>query len=182
MSDSAIRMIAKQKPLVLLNRQISETSCIVTDNARGTRQAVEHLRMLGHDTITYLAGPVASWAEGMRWRALREATQERDLRVRRVDPHDDPPCAPATRPPPDRRRRRDGRARLPTRSRSASSGPQAARRARAGVSVVGSTTCCSPRRGPGATARRAHAAGALGVGNVLAWPRGGSSGGTCVLR
>ena len=46
--------------------------------------------MLGHDTITYLAGPEASWAEGMRWRALREATQEWELRVRRIDPHDDP--------------------------------------------------------------------------------------------
>ena len=90
MSDSAIRMIAKQKPLVLLNRQISETSCIVADNPRGIRRAVEHLGMLGHDTITYVAGPEASWAEGMRWRALREAAHELELRVRRVDPHDDP--------------------------------------------------------------------------------------------
>ena len=90
MSDSAIRMIAKQKPLVLLNRQISETSCIVTDNQRGVRRAVEHLGMLGHDTITYLAGPEASWAEGTRWRALREATHELELRVRRIDPHDTP--------------------------------------------------------------------------------------------
>jgi DNA-binding LacI/PurR family transcriptional regulator len=90
MSDSGIRMIAKQKPLVLLNRQMPDTSCIVTDNARGVRQAVEHLAGLGHDTITYVAGPSASWPEGMRWRALREAAQERDLRVRRVDPHDVP--------------------------------------------------------------------------------------------
>ncbi len=90
MSDSAIRMIAKQKPLVLLNRQISETSCIVADDPRGIRRAAEHLGALGHDTITYLAGPEASWAEGMRWRALREAAQELELRVRRVDPHDDP--------------------------------------------------------------------------------------------
>ena len=46
--------------------------------------------MLGHDTITYLAGPEASWAEGIRWRALREAAYELELRVRRIDPHDDP--------------------------------------------------------------------------------------------
>ena len=90
MSDSAIRMIAKQKPLVLLNRQITETSCIVTDNPRGVRQAVEHLGTLGHDTITYLAGPEASWAEGIRWRALREAAHELELRVRRIDPRGDP--------------------------------------------------------------------------------------------
>jgi LacI family transcriptional regulator len=83
-------MIAKQKPLVLLNRQISETSCIVADNPRGIRRAAEHLGMLGHETITYLAGPEASWAEGIRWRALREAVYELELRVRRVDPHDVP--------------------------------------------------------------------------------------------
>src|SRR5918994_4977481 len=64
MSDSAIRMIAKQKPLVLLNRQITETSCIVGDNPRGVRRAVEHLASLGHTTITYVAGPAASCAEG----------------------------------------------------------------------------------------------------------------------
>jgi len=90
MSDSSIRMIAKQKPLVLLNRQITETSCIVVDNPRGVRRAVEHLGALGHGTITYLAGPEASWAEGMRWRALREAAHDLELRVRRIDPHDDP--------------------------------------------------------------------------------------------
>jgi DNA-binding LacI/PurR family transcriptional regulator len=59
MSDSSIRMIAKQKPLVLLNRQITETSCIVADNPRGVRRAVEHLGTLGHTTITYVAGPAA---------------------------------------------------------------------------------------------------------------------------
>jgi LacI family transcriptional regulator len=90
MSDSAIRVIAKQKPLVLLNRQITETSCIVPDNARGVRRAVEHLGALGHDTITYVAGPAASWAEGVRWRALREAGHELELRVRRIDPQDAP--------------------------------------------------------------------------------------------
>jgi LacI family transcriptional regulator len=90
MSDSAIRMIAKQKPLVLMNRQLPEISCIVSDNPRGARQAAEHLGALGHDTITYLAGPESSWAEGVRWRALREAAQELELRVRRIDPQDSP--------------------------------------------------------------------------------------------
>jgi LacI family transcriptional regulator len=90
MSDSAIRMIAKQKPLVLLNRQIAETSCIIPDTPRGARRAVEHLGELGHTAITYVAGPAASWAEGVRWRALREATHELELRVRRIDPRGDP--------------------------------------------------------------------------------------------
>ena len=90
MSDSAIRMIARQKPLVLLNRQISETSCIVPDNEHGVRCAAEHLAVLGHDTLTYVAGPEASWAEGVRWRALRTAGHDLTMRLHRIDPQDAP--------------------------------------------------------------------------------------------
>ena len=113
------------------------------------RRAVEHLGMLGHDTITYVAGPEASWAEGMRWRALREAAHELELRVRRIDPHDDPTMRTGhARRAPDRRRRRDGRARLQRRAGDRRhQGPQAARRARCPATSAssGSTTCCSPR-------------------------------------
>src|SRR5436309_6443103 len=52
MSDSAIRVIAKQKPMVLLNRRLPDISCIVADQALGIRRAAEHFRTLGHDTIT----------------------------------------------------------------------------------------------------------------------------------
>jgi LacI family transcriptional regulator len=90
MSDSAIRMIAKQKPMIVLNRRITEVPCVITDNPRGARRAVEHLAELGHDTITYVAGPETSWADGVRWQALREAAYELDLRVRRVGPCNTP--------------------------------------------------------------------------------------------
>ncbi len=90
MSDSAIRMIAKQKPMIVLNRRIPEVPCVITDNPRGARRAVEHLAELGHDTITYVAGPETSWADGVRWQALREAAYELELRVRRVGPCNTP--------------------------------------------------------------------------------------------
>lgn len=86
MSDSAIRMMSKQKPVVVLNRAIADVPCVVTDNARGARRIVEHLGELGHDRITYVAGPEASWADGMRWRSLREAAVELELKVRRIGP------------------------------------------------------------------------------------------------
>ncbi|MBL7497354.1 LacI family DNA-binding transcriptional regulator [Frankia sp. CNm7] len=86
MSDSAIRMISKQKPVVVLNRAVVDVPCVVTDNARGARLALEHLGALGHDHVTYVAGPEASWADGMRWRSLREAAAELSLRVRRIGP------------------------------------------------------------------------------------------------
>ena len=69
-------MLAKQRPMVVLNRSRHRRSrASITDNARGMRRAVEHLAELGHEAITYVAGPEASWADGMRWRALREAAR-----------------------------------------------------------------------------------------------------------
>ena len=90
MSDQAIRMMAKQKPVIVLNRRLPEVPSILVDNARGVRRAVEHLTELGHDSITYVAGPESSWTDGMRWQALREAADELDIRVRRVGPCNSP--------------------------------------------------------------------------------------------
>jgi DNA-binding LacI/PurR family transcriptional regulator len=88
MSDSAVRMMAKQKPLVLLNRIIPEAACVVSDSARGIHQAAEHLRALGHERIHYVAGPEASWSDGVRWQALRAAGADLDLDVRRIGPNE----------------------------------------------------------------------------------------------
>jgi LacI family repressor for deo operon, udp, cdd, tsx, nupC, and nupG len=86
MSDSTLQIIAKQRPMVVLNRHLVGVPSVVTDNARGMRRAVEHLGELGHQHITYVAGPEASWVDGMRWRALREAAHELHLHTRRVGP------------------------------------------------------------------------------------------------
>ena len=86
-SDSALRMAAKQRPTVILNRAVTDIPSVVIDNPRGMRRLAEHLGALGHTTLTYLAGPEASWADGMRWRSLREAALELDLRVRRLGPY-----------------------------------------------------------------------------------------------
>ncbi|WP_433132970.1 LacI family DNA-binding transcriptional regulator [Micromonospora sp. CA-240977] len=86
MSDSAIRMFAKQRPVVVLNRAIADVPCVVTDNPRGVRRAVEHLGELGHDHITYVAGPEASWPNGIRWRSLLEAGMELEIKVRQIGP------------------------------------------------------------------------------------------------
>ena len=86
MSDAVIRGMAKQRPVVLLNRSVGEVTSIMSDNVQATKKAVEHLVELGHSSICYLAGPDASWADGMRWRGLREASVELDLHVRRLGP------------------------------------------------------------------------------------------------
>lgn len=86
MSDAAIRQMAKQKPTMVMNRAVADVSSVVTDNARGIRRAAEHLGELGHAEILYLSGPEASWADGMRWRSLREAGMELEMRIRRIGP------------------------------------------------------------------------------------------------
>ncbi|MET0425570.1 MAG: LacI family DNA-binding transcriptional regulator [Actinoplanes sp.] len=93
MSDSALRTIAKQKAVVLLNRTIPEVSCLIPDNPLGVRRAAEHLRGLGHDALVYVAGPAESWSEGVRWRALQDTAASLGLDVRRLGPN--PPTVPA---------------------------------------------------------------------------------------
>lgn len=86
MSDSSLRSIAKQRPMVILNRDLTGIPSVITDNARGMRRAVEHLGELGHQQITYVSGPESSWVDGMRWRAVREAGHELSLHSRRAGP------------------------------------------------------------------------------------------------
>ena len=87
MSDSAIRMTAKQRPMIVLNRAVADVPSLVTDNPHGARRAAEHFAGLGHSAITYVAGPEASWADGIRWRSLREAAADHGLQTRRVGPY-----------------------------------------------------------------------------------------------
>ncbi|MFB9319949.1 LacI family DNA-binding transcriptional regulator [Cryptosporangium minutisporangium] len=87
MPDSSIRTIAKQRPVVLLNRALVDVPCVVTDNPGGARHAAAHLAELGHERVTYLAGPEASWVDGMRWRTLRENAPLLGLHARRLGPY-----------------------------------------------------------------------------------------------
>jgi LacI family transcriptional regulator len=86
LSDSAIRLVAKTAPLVVLNRLVDQVPSVASDNVRAVKKAVEHLVEAGHRSLSYLAGPDASWANGMRWRGLLEAAHELDIKVRRIGP------------------------------------------------------------------------------------------------
>jgi LacI family transcriptional regulator len=85
-SDTAVRMAAKQKPLMQLNRIIAGVPCLLADNSAGIRMAAEHLAELGHRSITYVAGPEHSWADGIRWHAVVAAAADLGLRSRRIGP------------------------------------------------------------------------------------------------
>lgn len=84
--DSALRVMAQSKPVVLLSRTVPSIPSVVTDDGGGMRTAVEHLTKLGHDRIVYLAGPEASWASGVRWLALQQDARDMGIKVRRLGP------------------------------------------------------------------------------------------------
>ena len=86
LSDTELRGLARRLPVVIINRRVSGLPCVHPDNARGIRRAVEHLATLGHTRIGYVAGPEASWADGARWRALREACVELVLTDVKIGP------------------------------------------------------------------------------------------------
>ena len=87
MTDASIRDAAKHRPLVLLNRIVGQIPSVASDNLDAMRKASEHLAGAGVREITYLAGPESSWSDGMRWRGLRAAGLELDLKVRRIGPN-----------------------------------------------------------------------------------------------
>ena len=86
MSDAAIKVTARQKPMVVLNRSIPELPSLTTDNLSGVRQVLEYLQRLGHRSITYVAGPEASWADGARWRAALEIGAKLKFTTKRIGP------------------------------------------------------------------------------------------------
>lgn len=85
--DTAIRALVKRRPVVVLNRTVAEVASVVSDNVQAIKKAAEHLAGLGHRSVCYLAGPEASFADGMRWRGLKEAGDELALHVRRLGPY-----------------------------------------------------------------------------------------------
>lgn len=87
MSDSSINQIVKVKPVVAVNRNTAGIPSIVPDAERGVEQAVDQLHKLGHTRLTYLSGPPASWADGMRWRAVTDVCDAYGIHVRRVGPN-----------------------------------------------------------------------------------------------
>jgi LacI family transcriptional regulator len=65
---------------------VADVASVVRDNVHGMRLAVEHLAALGHHDLTYVEGPADSWADGVRWRSIREASLELGVRARRIGP------------------------------------------------------------------------------------------------
>ena len=61
MSNAAIERLAREVPLVVVNRLVANLPAVVMDVAHGARLAIEHLAALGHRDVVLLGGPRGSW-------------------------------------------------------------------------------------------------------------------------
>jgi DNA-binding LacI/PurR family transcriptional regulator len=68
--EAVIVELALECPLVLVNRECGDIPTVTIDNLEGVRQAMVHLRALGHRTIAWVGGPSTSWSNTQRLSAL----------------------------------------------------------------------------------------------------------------
>jgi DNA-binding LacI/PurR family transcriptional regulator len=66
-------------PLVVVNGEAEQAPVVLMDVEQGLRQATEHLQSLGHESLVYVPGPAASWANRTRSRILTELAAQRGL-------------------------------------------------------------------------------------------------------
>lgn len=76
--DAEIIDLARTTRVVLVNRRVEGVPAVTVDNRDGVRQAIEHLRALGHRRIAYVGGPRESWSNDQRTAAVIELAAEHD--------------------------------------------------------------------------------------------------------
>lgn len=87
LSDQTIRKIAELKPIVAINRSIRGIQSVIADTSATLDETVGLLATLGHTALTYLAGPQASWQNGVRWQTLMRACAARGMVLRQLTGH-----------------------------------------------------------------------------------------------
>ncbi|WP_298454740.1 LacI family DNA-binding transcriptional regulator [uncultured Cellulomonas sp.] len=70
--------LARECTLVLVNRRRGDIPSVTVDNREGVRQAIGHLRALGHRRLAYVGGPATSWSNRERLAAFLELGGEHE--------------------------------------------------------------------------------------------------------
>jgi LacI family transcriptional regulator len=81
MSAAHIREIDEIVPLLLVNRIVPGISSIYTDSLRAYGELVDELARLRHRTVAYLPGPIGSWADKMRHKAIAGRCEKAGLKL-----------------------------------------------------------------------------------------------------
>jgi LacI family transcriptional regulator len=87
MTNSAIERLAREVPLVVVNRAVADLPAVVMDVAQGATAAIAHLVELGHRELLLLAGPRGSWTNREIRRAVQTAARAAGVRLEVVGPN-----------------------------------------------------------------------------------------------
>lgn len=87
LTDQQLTGVAHQHPIVTVNRPSTEAPTVLLDTADAMIQAVDHLASLGHRSVAYAAGPVSSWSNHRRWRAIEQAAAKRNMTPHKLGPY-----------------------------------------------------------------------------------------------
>lgn len=85
MEDRDIYSLARQKHVVVINREVDGVPCVIPDAAKGIRQAVRTLASNGHKKLVFVAGPPRSWMSDRRWEGIRSACEWSRLTATRLE-------------------------------------------------------------------------------------------------
>jgi DNA-binding LacI/PurR family transcriptional regulator len=72
MNERELHETQRLCPVVLVNRRVVGIPAVTIDNVGGMRQAVTHLRALGHRRVGYVAGPMTSYSNRERQDAVEQ--------------------------------------------------------------------------------------------------------------
>ena len=86
LTDRRLASLAREIPLVAINRQTKGVPSVFIDTPSGIGQALGHLVSLGHQDIVYASGPETSWPNEGRWRSLVRAGEHYGVTTRRIGP------------------------------------------------------------------------------------------------
>jgi LacI family transcriptional regulator len=86
LTDDAIRELAAQKALVVVNRAVAEVPGIVPDVGPGIIACLDHLSALGHRYIAFLSGPATSWMSTLRWATILDEALLRGMSIVEIGP------------------------------------------------------------------------------------------------
>jgi LacI family transcriptional regulator len=87
MDDARILELAKDKPVVVINRQVEGVPSVVPDVNKGIGEAVRNLAANGHRKIAYVAGPPQSWMTARRWEGVKAACEWSHLECVQLPSH-----------------------------------------------------------------------------------------------
>jgi LacI family repressor for deo operon, udp, cdd, tsx, nupC, and nupG len=85
MDDDDIRALARDKPVVIINREVEGMPCVIPDVRKGIGEAVRSLAANGHKKMAFVAGPARSWMSARRWEGVQAACEWSRLEAVRVE-------------------------------------------------------------------------------------------------